>query len=271
VALAAFLILTPDEPPATSIKRLTDIDPDSIQNIRVEQRDQEPVTLIKQEDRWSMTSPYQVPANNARVKAILRLLTVQSHAQLAVNDKDLVRFKLDPPQLTLRLDEYVFLFGDTEALDERRYVLSDNTVHLINDTLYPQLISVATVFIRPRLLPDDIEIISLQLPGHNLQLNAGNWSIEPAENVDVETLPDLIKAWQQAAAITISSYEQNEHSGEIQIHLKDGEQILFQIISMPPRAILARPDLGIQYHLDSYTAKQLFVPEIKTEDKPATE
>ncbi len=270
VALATFLILLPGEPPAIPIKRLTEIDPDSIHNIRVEQHDQEPVTFIKQEDHWLMTRPYQVPANNARVNTVLSILAAQSHAQLAV-DEDLFRFKLDPPQLVLRLDEHVIRFGDTDALDERRYVLSDNTVHLINDTLYPQLISAATVFINPRLLPDDAEVISLQLPDHTLQLNVGNWSIEPAEDVDVEMLPDLIKAWQQASAITISSYEQNEHNGEIQIHLKDGKQILFQIITMPPRAILARPDLGIQYHLDSYTAKQLFVPEIKTEDIPATE
>jgi hypothetical protein len=271
VALTAFLFTTPDEQPASLIENLTDINPESIQNIQVEQLDQEPFTFIKQNDKWLMTFPYQVPANNTRINAILRLLAEQSHAQLVVNNNDMVRFKLDPPQVTLRLDDHVFLFGDTEALDERRYVLSDNKVHLINDTLYPQLISAATVFINPRLLPDDAEIISLQLPKHTLQLDAGNWSIKPADDVDTETLPDLIRAWQRSAAITISAFEQTEHSGVIHVLLNGDRHILFRIISMPPKAILARPDLGIQYHLDSYTAEQLFIPENKTEEKPISE
>jgi hypothetical protein len=271
VALAALLISTHDEQPATQIENLTDINPESILNIQVEQLDQEPVTFIKQNDQWLMTLPYQVPANNARIKAILRLLTEQSHAQLVVNNSDKARFKLDPPQVTLRLDDHVFLFGDTDALDERRYVLSDSTVHLVNDALYPQLISPATVFISPRLLPDNAEIISLQLPGHTLLLNDGNWSIKPADDVAAETLADLIRAWQRSKAITISAFEQTEHSGVIHVLLNGDNHILFRIISKPPRAILARPDLGIQYHLDSYTAEQLFIPENKTEEKPTTE
>ena len=260
-ALAAFLFSGTGEPPTETITRLTDTPPGSISRIKIERQAQEPILFTRQEGGWLMTSPYQMPASEARINSLLRLLTVQSHARLDANAIDLTRFRLDPPQVTLRLDDHVFLFGDTEALDERRYVLTEDSVHLINDTLYPQLIAAATFFISPRLLPDAARLLSLQLPEHTLQRTDNQWTIEPAGNIDPATLPVLIKAWQQASAITVSPYAQGQGSGEIHIRLADGGQLLFLMISPPPKLILARPDLGIQYHIDSNTAEQLFVPE----------
>lgn len=265
IALAAFLFSGTSEPPTETITRLTDIPPGSISRIRIERHDRDLITFIKQKGGWLMTSPYQVPASEARINALLRLPMVQSHARLDVSAIDLTRFGLAMPQVTLRLDDHVFLFGDTEALDERRYVLTADSVHLINDTLYPQLLTAATFFISPRLLPEAAGLLSLQLPEHTLQRTDRQWIIEPAGDIDPAILPVLIKAWQQVSAITISPYAQEQGSGEIHIRLADGGQLLFRIISLPPKLILARPDLGIQYHIDSNTAEQLFVPEKQEE------
>ena len=260
-ALAAFLYSTSGGPPIATITRITELDAANITQIKIERPAQEPIAFSRQEDRWLMSSPYQARAHDKRINAMLRLLTVQSHARLDANKTALGRFKLDSPQVTLSLNEHVFLFGDTEALDERRYVQFENTIHLVNDTLYPQLTTAATFFISPRLLPSNAELLSLQLPGHKLQLTDAQWSIDPPENTTPATLPDLIEAWQQASAITVSPYEETEAHGEIRIHLADGGQLLFRIVSEPPQLILARPDLAIQYHLDGYTAKQLFIAE----------
>ena len=52
---------------------------------------------------------------------------------------DIEKFELRSPKVILRLDENEFLFGTTNPIDQKRYIIFDKTMHLIDDYLFPQL------------------------------------------------------------------------------------------------------------------------------------
>ena len=270
VTLAFFLFTTDGKPPPIPDTLLTDISPDSISTIRIERTGEVAIIFTKHDGEWQMSAPYQVRANQVRIDSMLGLLTTRSFARLDASAADLEPFGLEPPRLALWLDDHVFLFGNTENLDKRRYVRSGDTIQLVNDRLYPQLAAAATFFISPRLLPDNCRVESLQFPAHTIRKKDGNWIMEPAQETGPGFADSLIHAWQEASAITISPWAQGPGEGEIRIRLDDGAEQMFRIMSPLPKLVLARTDLGIQYHLDLETATRLLVPGNKEGENPST-
>lgn len=264
VALTVFLINTGKEDSVTPDVVLTTIDPASVTDIRIIRNENDEIAFSRQEDKWMMQKPYLLPANKFRIDTVLKLLKAHSYTQFDTKKIELERFLLKSPRVSVLFNNARIDFGDTSPLGEQRYVLLDNTVHLINDSLYEQLQTPATFFISPRLLPDDADITALQLPEHQLRKINDKWTIEPADNISADKIIELVSAWKSVEAITVRTIEEKEISGTIRIELAQGDPIEFAIVSAPPQLTLARPEFGIQYHISSYDAEQLFV-------KPVTE
>ena len=138
VLLAAFLLLTRNDGQPEQLN-VSAIDPDSIDQIIISRAGQSELHFSKQTGRWRMLSPLAAPANDTRIQAILSILSARSHTQLDVAGLDPDRFSLRSPSVTLKLNEHEFRFGDAAPMDNRRYLLYLDTVHLINDGLFQQL------------------------------------------------------------------------------------------------------------------------------------
>lgn len=252
--------------------RLLAIDPATIERIRVTRLGQEPLLLERVAGRWWLREPFNLPANGYRVTSLLRLPESRSLGQHPVGDRELTPFGLAPPQALVTLnDETVVAFGHATPLDNRRYLLLGDQFHLVTDSLYYQLITDATRFIDLQLLPEGSEPTALTLPALTLQQTAQRWQVSPEPtDYSADQAVALVDSWRHAQAVAVERYDGNKGKA-ITIELAGGERYAFLVTAESPELIVARPELGIQYHLAGSSAARLLSllpPTASAEETP---
>ena len=259
IGLALFLVRDDGEKPEHADVPLTGIAAETINQIRITRSRQDEIRFEKQSGLWMMQSPYQLRASDLRINTMLNLLGAHSYAQHNSKDTQLSRFLLDQPQVSIEFNGARIDFGDVSPLGEQRYVLYNNVVHIINDALFQQLQAPAYFFLNTRLLPERTMINAILLPGHAIRRQQGVWTVEPASNISADKIVELVNAWRNADAISVSKYEDTAQHDSVRIELENQDAIEFTIVREPPQLILARPNLGIQYHLGNYDAERMFL------------
>jgi len=267
VFLSAILLISENET-EQELPRLSTIDSNDIVQIKILRKDLDNFIFNKQGKTWYMNFPLQFRANNARINAMLRMLKAESHGQLNPAEVELERFDLADPIVTMNLSDHMFTFGNTDAIDQRRYVLFNNTIHMVNDFLYQQLMTNAAFFADTKLIPETPEINSIQFPDNQIDLVDGQWQMQILMDINPDHLKRIVFNWQTATALSVSKYEQPESESLIKLSTTSGESIIFVIVATEPHLILGRKDLGIQYHMGSNQAAKLLLKEnTNTEDQ----
>lgn len=269
VIALGYLFLIAKNETVTPAEPLTALAPETITEIEIRKSGAEPVRMIKTSGRWQMTAPVAIAADEARVRPILGLLKAASRARFHPADLDLARFGLSPPLLELSLSGQTFAFGEEQPLDGSRYVLYAGQLHLIEDTVFYQLNAPFTYFVSPKLLPENGEPSRIKLPGQVFTRGPDGWQAEPplpeGRNVNA-----VIQAWRAAEALTVRPYAEQPPKGEIALEWPDGRVLTYAIIAPAPQPVLARPELGLEYHLDSFQARQLLLaPEDAQAESPS--
>lgn len=259
LALALFLALTRPQPREERPPGLTGIGADQIAHIHIERAAANGITFERDTAGWRMTAPVAAPAHPARINGVLGLLNETVYAQLPADPEALRRFGLAQPQVIVRLDRHSFAFGDTNPLDERRYILYGGKVHLIGDSLFFQLTQNPGFFIDNRLLKEGVRPRRIRYADRTLSFADGAWRSEPESGLGADAIRNSALAWESARAINVRTFQNNPASASVGIDTDTGETITFDIIESAAGTTLARRDLGIQYHLDAYTAKQLML------------
>jgi hypothetical protein len=268
VIALGYLLLIAENETAAPAEPLTALAPEAITEIEIRKPGAEPVRMIKTGGRWQMTAPVAIAADEARVRPILGLLKAASRARFNPADLDLARFGLSPPLLELSLSGQTFAFGDEQPLDGSRYLLHDGRLHLIEDTVFFQLNAPFTYFVSPKLVPDNGEPSRIRLPSQVYTRGADGWQAEPPLPGGRDASA-VIQAWQVTEALTVRPYEAQPPQGEIALEWPDGRVLTYAIIAPAPQLVLARPELGLQYHLDSFQARQLLLaPEDVQAESP---
>lgn len=247
--------------------RLLDIDREAIKQIRIERQGQETVALERDAlGNWHLTAPLAIAASEFRISSLLRITEQKSLGSYPADSERLARFGLATPRVILTLNDKVKVaFGDTTALDQRRYVQIGDRVHLVSDTLYYHLIGNYTTFIRQQLLPEGTTIGALSLPELRVRWQEDRWQVEPKpEHFSADQVTRLLDAWKLANAVQVKPYDGNK--GETITIEPKGEEapITFLLTARSPDLVLARPDLGIQYQLAESSAEELLkLPEVE--------
>ena len=257
--LALLIARTLDNKTTEIDVKLTDLDPASINTIRILRSATDDILFNRENGKWWMREPYNLPANEFRINTILGLPGAHSYTRFGKDEVELEQFLLDEPAVSVQFDNTRIDFGDTSPLGEQRYVLVNDVVHLVNDSLFQQLQTSATFFLSTRLLPDESEIKSIHFPDYAVIIHDGKWKVESGQEVDESDIIKLVHAWHNADAVSIRNYEDSDTSGTIRVELEDGSIIEFIIVTPLPQLVLARQDFGLQYHISGYDAEQLFL------------
>lgn len=260
-AALMFYLPGPDKPaPPPALTALT---PGQITRIAIERNDQPTLTFVKEGPHWRMTAPLRMPANTFRVESLLDITRTPSHARLDAAAQDLTQFKLAAPRVRVRLNDLEIAFGDTDPLNQRRYVRIGPTLHLIDDSDYYNLIALPTVWVSNALLAPDSRLIALELPGRKLTRQAdGSWQAAPppASASSADAVPTLVNEWTHAQALEVKPYQAANAQAQVTLRLQGQPQPLrFEVLAYTPELILARPDLGVQYHLVAELAERLLI------------
>jgi hypothetical protein len=204
------------------------------------------------------------------VNSLLRLVQETSQTRFPAKSEDLHKYKLDKPSVRLTFDDNVFAFGDIDPINGRRYVQLGTTVHLITDMYFYQLDADLPSFVSTHLLPDSASINALSLPDLALTRDAqGHWQMQPDKpGLSADAIQTLVDAWRSTTALWVKQFAPGSAQGRITVQLQEPAQELhFDIMATQPELILARPDLGLQYHLSAESAKALL--ELNASKAPA--
>jgi len=237
---------------------LSSINPKSIININVQRKNLDNLFFSKSDGVWNMITPLQFQANRARIESILKILETKSYKQFNLDEVDIAQFALRSPAVILELNENKFSFGTNNPINQRRYILFNKKIHMIDDFHFPQLTTNAAYFAENKLLPDKANIISIRFPEYTIQLNNSKWRASVPE-YDEEKVKQIINKWKEISAISVSKYEKQEGQKTITINSMSGQEINFAIVATAPYLILGREDLGIQYNMGIDDAKQMFL------------
>lgn len=263
--LVAVITLRPGLEQSGTPAAITAIDPQSVSHIELTRVAGESLQFIKTGEHWQIEGTPVLPADDFQVGTALALLEASAVRSYPASSLDLAQLGLQPPQASAVYDNTHLELGNTDAIDGLRYVRLDDTVYLVSDR-YAHLLNAGTSnFLQRRLLPDDAQITSLQLPELTLTRNDGvHWQIQPDNRTaSADAINALLQNWQSASALYVTRADKITSAGQIQITLQNhSEPLAFVIVSHAPDLVLARPDWGFQYHLTADTgAGLLAIPE----------
>lgn len=134
---AAYLILEHSGP-----EPITELNPNKITRLNLNAIDHSPLTFNKNVDGWSLVKEgNRLPANELVIQRILQLAQAESLQQFPLKPADLPKYQLDNPRIIVSFDDIKIGFGDLDPINNLRYVLVGNRVHLIKDDYYRDLLS----------------------------------------------------------------------------------------------------------------------------------
>jgi hypothetical protein len=236
-ALGCWLLLVESDAPLPPPLPVSTIDPTRINRIHLSRPDKPDLLLQRSGTAWQMVSPVQAPVNPFRINSLLSLLQAYS---ISTVDADPATLGLTDTNrvVTVAFDEAIFRFGDSNPLDQSRYLLHDNTIHLVEDTLYQQLLQDTGFFVDKRLLAETERLRRIT-------------QSDPATSI---TDPALLARWESLEADKVSLAESGLAGTELLLEMTNGEKKAFRLLMLTPELQLHSPDTGLVYHLPAAQA-----------------
>ncbi|MDJ0833404.1 MAG: DUF4340 domain-containing protein [Gammaproteobacteria bacterium] len=226
---------------------ITQLKPQDIDSIRIETADIT-IQLQKQGGRWQLTQPLAWLANNIAAERLTTLANTPFSSNLEKDQIDLSTLGLRIPKAVVSLNQQAIYFGDVNRIGNRRYLLVDPMIYLVDDVHYAFINQGVSGLVDKRLLPPALELQSLQFPGFQLQREQAGWTAT-GQDVAVEQISGLVANWQQTEARDIRAYDKAlTPLSKVRVKLQDQNELEFYLLSIKPEIILARPDLNLQYH-----------------------
>jgi len=257
--LALFIYIDPDKATDDNRAAISNIDPDSVTSINITRLQGEPLSFIKRDGQWFIVGETEFRADDFQVSTLLALARSITDRKYPAQTLDLKPMGLLPPLVNISFDDVRFDVGTTEPIDRNRYVMHDTTVFLVPDRFQHLLNARYTNFIDRRLLPPGAVVTGLELPGLVLQRDSDNrWQLQPEDKtIGANAMRTLASDWENARALYVRTA--SGYRGEtLRIHLAGVDEPLeFALHRDSKDIILARPDLGIQYHLAGDAGQKL--------------
>jgi len=257
-SLTIFIVTRPDKVARPELEPLSHENPRSISHIRLELAAGSVIEVRRMDGAWHLIEPVRIAANDFRINGLLRVLNAPVHARIDAGTQQLKRFGLATPQARALFDGKKVLFGDTDAIHGRRYVLFDGKIALVDDNFFSHLSASAANYVNPALLGRDPILQEIVLPGIRVYRQTGDWHLESSgANASAESIERLINTWTHAQATAVRPYESSlDWNDVIRVELADGP-IQFDLARTKYELILGRPDMGIQYHVTKGTGERL--------------
>lgn len=264
VVVVLITLINLSQEKTTQLDRLTAITADSISNIIIN-RENMSTTLSQQRSgenasQWAITQPVSVAANNFRINSLLKIISAPIHNQYSIDEIDLNKIGLYEPTTNIQLNQTTIHFGIINPTTNLRYIRMDDTVYTIEDVYYPLINSHFSTLVAFNLLPNGSRIEKLILPNQTIQKDRnGRW--ESSFNTSADNVSETLELWEKSQAFGVHKYMPRENLGEITIYLKQqSKPIHFVVTDTTPWLIIARPNIGLEYHLEIESYAQLIKP-----------
>lgn len=238
--------------------RIIALNADDVDSILIQMADSS-IALQRQPSGWMIERPLQWPANNINVERMLGITRSETDSRLASAEIDLNSIGLQFPKALLRLNDSSILFGNTNNIGERRYILIDKTVFLLPDIHLPFIAQGLFGVIDRRMLPRSLDLTGLQLDDITLQRDSnGSWQDIGPTGLAQQQVQMLVDNWQGLEASKIKAFDNNAiPRSKIIAQLADGRSLEFFLMSLSPDLVIAHPEIELQYHYNANFYYQL--------------
>jgi hypothetical protein len=218
---------------------LTTVEPATVRKVEVRCTGCRTRRFERNENGWRMLEPYSLPAD---VEALARLLAI-AHAPVQerhpLRDYDAAKLGLEPPQITLTLDDLVIAVGGEDPIDHDRYIRIGEEMLRVPDRFGARLLESPESELDRHPVPPGSQVVGVSLRG------------EPAGH-------DLAAAWQNAVAINVRAAETEGGAGiPVVVNLADGSALSFTVFHAATAYVVRRQDLGIGYLFEEAQARTL--------------
>lgn len=234
-------------PPKNSI---TSLKAQEIHSVIIQTADNDHFVLRKSSNQWRFEKPVQWPANNTTLERLISIVRSEADSRLDADAIDLAALGLQNPRATLTLNDTRIVFGTTNNIGGRRYVKIASTVYLLADIHLHFMTQGIVGLIDRRLLPRSVALETLELGDLSLRKKSdGSWQGDVVGEIETDRLNRLGNNWQTLDAGRIKNYDHSKAPIEkIVATLDNGSKIDFLLMAIYPEIVIARPDLGVQYH-----------------------
>lgn len=274
VATLAFIIYQSEEP-STELDRLSNIDTDDevtdITSFVIEHNGRRTRLEKSVDNHWQITEPVNIAANNFRINSILKLASAPIHNRYPISqlDTDKIGLGSSDASYSERSDNSTIVsfgdktlrFGIISPVTNLRYIQIGEMVYTIEDVYYPLLSSHFGTLVSLSLLPENSTIKKLVLINQTINKDTNDrWQ----SNIDIgaDSISAALEDWRTLQAFGIHEYMQRDQLGEVLVYLEGKDKpISFQVTDTDPWLILARPELGLEYHLDIEAYDKLIAPQ----------
>ncbi|MEX2352686.1 MAG: hypothetical protein WD709_00765, partial [Gammaproteobacteria bacterium] len=143
-------------------------------------------------------------------------------------------------------------------LEGGRYLLYDNTVHVIEDTLYHQLLQDPGFFVSPRLFNEDTRLTGIQYPDFELRKQDERWIQSGGlRKLSDEELDIITRTWAGLEAVGVNLSPAGSRDPDIVLHFESGEAIELTAESNSTGLILSRTEPRLDYRFSRQTGLAL--------------
>ena len=262
VILGGLTWLSTQEQEADHRILLTQLNPDQVNRITLDNQTGQAIRLEHTDGGWQMLHPYEAKADDNRIQRLLEIVRSSSFSRFLA-PADVAEYGLAPPAAILTLNQIHVEVGATHPMNQHRYLRLKDQIHLIKDRFIHHLQARAEDFISPALLPAGSRIRAIHTPEWKLSFSSsGKGSLDPP-NTDVSG-DDLNKKrdqWLWARASRVVPAPEGIGSGRIEIKLEHEQQpISFELGRSEQYTLLIRRDLGLAYAIPQ-KSKLLQPPE----------
>lgn len=252
-----YAVTTGDQPQ----QRISELKPADIDTLEIQTADAL-LTLQRDAGDWLLESPIRWPADNINIERLLSIVNSDADSRLPTDEINLATLGLQFPKAMLRLNDTQLLFGATNNIGERRYVMIDSTVFLLADVHLPFFVQGLTSIVDRRLLPRRYSISRLKLPGLEISRDVNDsWQVENVDDgFEQDQIDRLVANWQDLEAAKINLFDTGAIPRQkLEIALQDGSKFKFFLMSIEPEVVIAHPQIGLQYHFRADLYNQLIV------------
>lgn len=210
---------------------------------------QKTIEVSKQANIWNIAQP-SVEADEFRIYAILSILSAAQNNYYDIDTSDYKKFSLDKPLATLTLNEQTFRFGSISSVNKKRYVLTNNKLFLIEDTIYPLIISGFKNIMSRKLFSSDFNINSVKFNTNHVYLNDKNSWETQNKTISPDNLKKFIDNWKHIQAYTIIETEIPYTGTSVVFNTSDNKTITLIVQKTDINTRVINPELGLSYQFD---------------------
>ncbi|MDX5151242.1 MAG: DUF4340 domain-containing protein [Acidiferrobacterales bacterium] len=243
-------------------RSLTDINPLQVKNITIERPTHDTIELGKTGSQWMLINPIHARASDFIVSNVLAIAKTPSLNQLPYDpNRDSAKYGFGKPKAILSLDKERIVFGDTNPLNQQRYVLYHDQVHMISPNAIWAVTHKAAEFLDKRLLEFKEAPVAIYFSdGKKLELKNGIWVLQPKiKSLATDALTQLVNEWRYAGATEVRPYAGAAVHGIIRVVYKNKRTIELGVIAKSPELILLRKDENLQYYFPASAGARLLL------------